>query len=175
MNTKTEQPLKIAVLTLSDSRTLAEDKSGNALVERLQEAGHELVDRDLVPDDIYEMRAVVSKWIADKNVQVILTTGGTGVTGRDSTPEAITPLLDKRIEGFSELFRAISYEEIGASTIHSRTVAGMANGTLIFCLPGSTGACRTAWDKILQPQLDITTKPCNFATMFPRFMEGMEL
>ena len=175
MNSKTEQPLKIAVLTLSDSRTLEEDKSGNTLVECLQQAGHELAYRDLVPDDVYKMRAVVSKWVADENVQVILTTGGTGVTGRDSTPEAITPLLDKQIEGFGELFRAVSFEDIGTSCLQSRTVAGMANGTLIFCLPGSTGACRTAWDNILQPQLDITTKPCNFAAMFPRFLEGMEL
>lgn len=174
MNSKTEQPLKIAVLTLSDSRTLAEDESGNFLAESLQQAGHELVDRDLVPDDVFKMRAVVSKWIADKNVQVILTTGGTGVTGHDTTPEGITPLLDKQIEGFGELFRAISYEEIGSSTLQSRSFAGMANGKLIFCLPGSPGACRTAWDKILQPQLDISTKPCNFAAMFPRFLEGME-
>ncbi|MBU0498810.1 MAG: molybdenum cofactor biosynthesis protein B [Gammaproteobacteria bacterium] len=174
MSTKTEQPLKIAVLTLSDSRSLAQDKSGDALVELLQEAGHELVDRDLIPDDIYRMRALVSRWIADPGVQVILTTGGTGVTGRDSTPEAIAPLLDKQIEGFGELFRAISFTEIGPSTLQSRTIAGMANGKLIFCLPGSTGACRTAWNKILRPQLDISTHPCNFAAMFPRFLEGRE-
>jgi molybdenum cofactor biosynthesis protein B len=168
----TELPLNIAVLTLSDSRTLAEDKSGNALAEALQAAGHRLAERDLVPDDVYQMRALVSKWIADPEVQVILTTGGTGVTGRDSTPEAIAPLLDKQIEGFGELFRQISFDEIGPSTLQSRTLAGMANATLIFCLPGSTGACRTAWNKILQPQLDIATKPCNFATLFPRFREG---
>lgn len=168
----TEFPLNIAVLTLSDSRTLAEDKSGNLLVDGLQQAGHRLAERELVPDDIYQMRAVVSRWIADDQVQVILTTGGTGVTGRDSTPEAIAPLLDKQIEGFGELFRLISFDEIGPSTLQSRTLAGMANGTLIFCLPGSSGACRTAWDKILRPQLDIATQPCNFAALFPRFKEG---
>ena len=174
MTTKTEQPLNIAVLTLSDSRTLAEDKSGDTLVERLQAAGHKLVDRDIIPDDVYKMRAVVSKWFADESVQVILTTGGTGVTGRDSTPEAIAPLLDKQIEGFGELFRTISFEEIGPSTLQSRTLAGMANGKLIFCLPGSTGACRTAWDKILELQLNISTRPRNFAAMFPRFLEGQD-
>lgn len=172
MADKTEFPLKIAVLTLSDSRTPAEDKSGNFLADALQQAGHELIDRDLAPDDVYQMRAVVSRWIADDTVQVILTTGGTGVTGRDSTPEAIAPLLDKEIEGFGELFRLVSFDEIGPSTLQSRTLSGMANGTLIFCLPGSTGACRTGWDKILRLQLDISTKPCNFAAMFPRFKEG---
>ncbi|MBF0220289.1 MAG: molybdenum cofactor biosynthesis protein B [Gammaproteobacteria bacterium] len=169
----TTDALKIAVLTLSDSRTLEQDRSGSYLCESLQEAGHQLADRRLIPDDIYQMRAVVSQWIADPQVQVILTTGGTGVTGRDSTPEAIMPLLDKQIEGFGELFRLISYEELGSSALHSRALAGQANATLIFCIPGSTGACRTAWTKILQPQLDITTKPCNFATMLPRFKEGL--
>jgi molybdenum cofactor biosynthesis protein B len=172
MTEKTDFPLNIAVLTLSDSRSLAEDKSGNYLAEAVQQAGHHLADRDLVADDIYLMRARVSNWIAAADVQVILTTGGTGVTGRDSTPEAITPLLDKRIEGFGELFRQISLAEIGPSTLQSRTLAGMANATLIFCLPGSTGACRTGWERILRPQLDIRTKPCNFASMFPRFNEG---
>jgi molybdenum cofactor biosynthesis protein B len=170
----TQFPLNIAVLTLSDSRSLAEDKSGAYLAEALQAAGHVLIERDLVPDDVYQMRAVISRWIADGRIQVILTTGGTGVTGRDSTPEAIAPLLDKQIEGFGELFRQISFAEIGPSTLQSRTLAGMANATLIFCLPGSTGACRTAWGQILQPQLDIATQPCNFASMFPRFREGQQ-
>lgn len=172
MTDQTQMPLSIAVLTLSDSRTLADDKSGNTLVERLEAAGHKLSDREIISDDIYLMRALVSRWIADDQIQVILTTGGTGVTGRDSTPEAITPLLDKQIEGFGELFRSLSFDEIGPSTLQSRAFAGLANATLIFCLPGSTGACRTAWDKILQPQLDIETKPCNFAMLFPRMKES---
>jgi molybdenum cofactor biosynthesis protein B len=165
-------PLHIAVLTLSDSRTLAEDKSGAYLAKALESVGHHLAARELIPDDLYQMRALVSCWIADPQIQVILTTGGTGVTGRDSTPEAITPLLDKEIEGFGELFRQLSFAEIGPSTLQSRTLAGQANGTLIFCLPGSTGACRTGWEKILAPQLDADTKPCNFVTLFPRMQEG---
>lgn len=155
-------PLKIAVLTLSDTRTLAEDKSGDALVEMLQQAGHQLAARQLIPDDVYQMRAVVSQWIADPAIQVILTTGGTGFTGRDSTPEALRPLLDTEIEGFGELFRQVSYEEIGSSTVQSRCLAGLANRTAIFCLPGSTGACKTGWNKILQQQLDARHRPCNF-------------
>jgi molybdenum cofactor biosynthesis protein B len=165
-------PLKIAVLTISDSRTTADDKSGDYLCEALSRAGHQLAARSLVKDDVYQMRAVFSNWIADPAVEVVLSTGGTGVTGRDSTPEAIAPLFDKRIEGFGELFRQLSYEEVGASTIQSRCLAGMANGTLIFCLPGSSGACRTAWTRILEPQLDRRTKPCNFALLVPRFKEG---
>lgn len=168
----TDFPLNFAVLTLSDSRSLAQDKSGAYLAEALQAAGHVLLERELCRDDVYQMRALVSRWIADERIQVILTTGGTGVTGRDSTPEAIAPLLDKQIEGFGELFRQISFAEIGPSTLQSRTLAGMANATLIFCLPGSSGACRTAWTQILQPQLDLATKPCNFASLFPRFREG---
>jgi len=165
------QPLNIALLTISDTRTEADDKSGGLLAERIVKAGHNLVDRRIVRDDIYQMRAIFSHWIADGGVEVIVSTGGTGVTGRDSTPEAITPLLDKQIEGFGELFRHISYAEIGPSTIQSRAIAGMANNTLIFCLPGSSGACRTAWDQILLSQLDRRTKPCNFAVLAPRFAE----
>lgn len=164
-------PLNIAVLTISDSRTKADDKSGALLKEQASGAGHKVVAREIVPDDVYQMRAIFSRWIADPGVQVILTTGGTGITGRDSTPEAIAPLLDKQIEGFGELFRSLSFEEIGASTVQSRAIAGLANGTFIFCLPGSSGACRTAWDKILQPQLDHRTRPCNFAQLIPRLLE----
>ena len=164
-------PLKIAVLTISDSRTDATDKSGDYLKQAIQDAGHVFVDKKIVPDDIYRMRAAFSAWIADPEVEVIISTGGTGVTGRDSTPEAVAPLLDKEVEGFGELYRQISFEEIGASTLQSRTVAGLANGTFVFCVPGSTGACRTAWTKILQPQLDIRTRPCNFAVLIPRLME----
>ena len=155
-------PLKIAVLTVSDTRSLDEDTSGQLLVDRLTEAGHTLADLALIPDDIYQLRAEVSRWIADPKVQVILTTGGTGFTDRDSTPEALTPLFDKQVEGFGELFRHISYQEIGTSTLQSRAVAGLSNRTLVFCMPGSTNACRTAWDKILGEQLDARTKPCNF-------------
>jgi molybdenum cofactor biosynthesis protein B len=164
-------PLNIAVLTVSDSRTEADDKSGALLRDMVEDGGHKMVDKEIVPDDLYQIRAVFSLWIADPGVQVVLTTGGTGVTGRDSTPEAIAPLLDKQIEGFGELFRALSFDEIGPSTIQSRAVAGLANGTFIFCLPGSSGACRTAWDKILKPQLDHRTRPCNFAQLIPRLLE----
>ncbi|MBF0470874.1 MAG: molybdenum cofactor biosynthesis protein B [Gammaproteobacteria bacterium] len=169
----TEKPLKIAVLTLSDSRNLEEDRSGSYLCDALVQAGHHLAERQLVKDDVYQMRAVLSRWIAAKEVEVILTTGGTGITGRDSTPEAVAPLLDKTIEGFGEMMRQLSSAEIGSSALHSRTLAGLANATLIFCLPGSTGACRTAWENILQPQLDSATRPCNFATMLPRYREGL--
>ncbi|KEA64505.1 Molybdenum cofactor biosynthesis protein MoaB [Marinobacterium lacunae] len=155
-------PLDIAVLTVSDTRTAENDTSGDLLVERLQSAGHRLADRALVADDIYRLRARVSQWIADPEVQVVLLTGGTGFSHRDSTPEAIGPLLDKEVEGFGELFRHISWEEIGSSTIQSRAIAGLANGTLIFCLPGSTGACRTGWDKVISEQLDSRHRPCNF-------------
>ncbi|HEC15903.1 MAG TPA: molybdenum cofactor biosynthesis protein B [Sedimenticola sp.] len=159
-------PLNIAVLTISDSRTEETDKSGLILKERALEAGHKVVDKAIVPDDVYQMRAIFSRWIADPAVHVVISTGGTGITGRDSTPEAVGPLLEKHIEGFGELFRAISLEEIGASAIQSRAIAGLTNQTLIFCLPGSSGACRTGWDKILKGQLDHRTRPCNFAQMF---------
>ena len=164
-------PLNIAVLTVSDSRTEDTDKSGNLLKESLLDAGHRLAEKCIVPDDVYKMRALFSRWIADPDVQVIIATGGTGITGRDSTPEAVAPLFDKAIEGFGELFRRTSFDEIGASTVQSRALAGLANGTLIFCLPGSTGACRTAWTGILKAQLDHRTRPCNFAQLFPRLLE----
>ncbi|RLJ17672.1 molybdenum cofactor biosynthesis protein B [bacterium endosymbiont of Escarpia laminata] len=164
-------PLNIAVLTVSDSRTEETDKSGDTLRDRAVEAGHNVVEKVIVPDDVYQMRAIVSRWIADPDVHIIISTGGTGITGRDSTPEALMPLFDKSIKGFGELFRTISLEEIGASAIQSRAISGLANGTLIFCLPGSTGACRTGWDKILLAQLDHRTRPCNFAQMFPRLLE----
>jgi len=164
-------PLNVAILTISDTRTEENDTSGKTLVERLTNAGHHRADKTIVPDNTYQIRAVVSNWIANPDIQVIITTGGTGVTGRDGTPEAIQPLLDKQLEGFGEVFRAISYEEIGTSTIHSRAIAGVANGTYIFCVPGSSGACKTGWDKIIQPQIDNRTRPCNFAEMMPRLQE----
>ncbi|MDJ0682356.1 MAG: molybdenum cofactor biosynthesis protein B [Xenococcaceae cyanobacterium MO_167.B52] len=162
--------LKIAVMTVSDTRTEDNDKSGKILVDNLKSAGHYLAEKTIVPDDIYQIRAVISQWIADESVQVILTTGGTGVTGRDGTPEAIKPLLDKEIEGFGEIFRMISYQEIKTSTIQSRCLAGVANGTYIFCLPGSSGACQTGWD-IIKDQLDSRNRPCNLAQLIPRLTE----
>lgn len=156
------QPLNIAVLTISDTRTLETDKSGDYLHNALSQEGHVLEDRALVKDDIYQQRAIVSQWIANKNIQVIIITGGTGFTHRDSTPEAISVLFDKEVPGFGELFRHISYQEIGTSTIQSRAIAGFANDTVIFCLPGSTGACKTAWEKIISSQLNADFKPCNF-------------
>ncbi len=155
-------PLNIAVLTVSDTRNLDSDTSGAWLADALREEGHQLAERVLIPDDIYRIRARVSAWVADPQVQVVLITGGTGFTDRDSTPEAVAPLLDKEVEGFGELFRYHSLAEIGTSTIQSRALAGLANHTLIACLPGSTGACRTGWQKILQPQLDARQGPCNF-------------
>ena len=163
--------LRIAVLTISDTRTLADDRSGDTLVARLQAAGHSLAARSLVPDNIYRIRALVSSWIADDSTQVILTTGGTGVTGRDGTPEAIAPLLDKTLEGFGELFRSVSFAKIGASALQSRCLAGVANGKYLFCLPGSVDACETGWDHLLQSQLDASTKPCNFASLLNRLKE----
>ncbi|MBZ9556688.1 MULTISPECIES: molybdenum cofactor biosynthesis protein B [unclassified Modicisalibacter] len=158
-------PLNIAVLTISDTRTEDTDRSGQALVECLSEAGHQLAEKRIVVDDVYRIRAVVAEWIADARVQVVLTTGGTGFTGRDSTPEAVGVLLDKTIEGFGELFRHLSWQEIGSSTIQSRCLGGLANATVVFCLPGSTGACRTAWDGILREQLDSCHRPCNYANL----------
>ncbi|MEG3768592.1 molybdenum cofactor biosynthesis protein B [Alteromonas sp. 14N.309.X.WAT.G.H12] len=154
--------LNIAILTLSDTRTLDNDTSGDYLVEAARSSGHQVVARELIKDDIYLQRAVVSQWIADKQIQVILVTGGTGFTHRDSTPEALSVLFDKTVDGFGELFRYLSFQEIGTATIQSRALAGFANSTAIFCLPGSTGACRTAWEGIIQSQLDSTFKPCNF-------------
>ncbi|MBN6151393.1 molybdenum cofactor biosynthesis protein B [Xanthomonas sp. AmX2] len=163
--------LNLCVLTVSDTRSLAEDSSGDYLVSALGEAGHRLYARELLPDDRYRMRAVVSAWIADPQADGILVTGGTGFTGRDSTPEALLPLLDKQMPGFGELFRAISFEEIGTSSLQSRAFAGLANATFLFCLPGSTSACRTAWEKIVAAQLDARTRPCNLATLRPRLKE----
>lgn len=163
--------LNIAVLTVSDTRTEADDTSGNLLVDRLGATGHRLAEKCIVRDDIYRIRAVISRWITDETINVVLTTGGTGVTGRDGTPEAIQVLLDKEIEGFGELFRMLSWEEIGTSTIQSRCLAGVANGTYIFCLPGSSGACRTAWDRIIEAQLDYRQRPCNLVELMPRLRE----
>ena len=154
--------LKVAVLTVSDTRTQEADASGAFLEEALRDAGHDIADRQIVIDDVYQLRAIVSQWIADPEVEVILTTGGTGFSGRDSTPEALAPLFDKTIDGFGEVFRALSLTEIGSSTVQSRALAGLANGTVIFCMPGSTGACRTAWEGVLRDQLDSEHKPCNF-------------
>ena len=169
--TRSFQPLPIAVLTVSDTRDASTDRSGDLLVERLSGAGHRLVDRALLPDDVYQLRARVSAWIADEAVRVVISTGGTGITGRDTTPEALRPLFDTELDGFGELFRQLSYAEIGTSALQSRAVAGIANGTLLFCLPGSTGACRTGWDGILGPQLDQRTRPCNFVSLIPRMRE----
>jgi molybdenum cofactor biosynthesis protein B len=154
--------LKVAVLTVSDTRTQETDTSGAFLEEALRDAGHDIADRQIVIDDVYQLRAIVSQWIADPSVEVILTTGGTGFSGRDSTPEALAPLFDKAIDGFGEVFRALSLTEIGSSTVQSRALAGLANGTVVFCMPGSTGACRTAWKGVLRDQLDSEHKPCNF-------------
>ena len=154
--------LNVAVLTVSDTRTQETDTSGAFLEEALVAAGHTVADRQIVIDDVYQLRAIVSQWIANPKVEVVLTTGGTGFSGRDSTPEALSPLFDKAIDGFGEVFRALSLEEIGSSTVQSRALAGMANGTVIFCMPGSTGACRTAWEGVLKDQLDSEHQPCNF-------------
>lgn len=165
------KPLGIAVLTVSDSRDESTDKSGRLLAERLQQAGHVLHDKQIVPDDIYRIRAVVSQWCVSDAIQVILITGGTGVTGRDSTPEAVSALFDKRIDGFGEMFRQISYDQIKTSTLQSRAVAGVANGHYIFSLPGSSGACATAWDELISAQLDYRTRPCNLVELMPRLLE----
>lgn len=155
-------PLRVAVLTVSDTRSAENDTSGQYLQESLLAAGHVLADRRIVKDDVYQLRAVISQWIADDTIHAVLVTGGTGFSGRDSTPEALAPLFDKHIEGFGEVFRALSLQEIGSSTLQSRAFAGLANRTVIFCMPGSTGACRTAWEGILRHQLDSTHRPCNF-------------
>jgi len=164
-------PLNIAVLTVSDSRDEASDKSGPLLIDYLTGAGHGCAEKAIVPDDKYRIREVVSRWIVDEDIQVVLTTGGTGVTGRDGTPEAVEPLLDKVIEGFGETFRSLSYQIIGTSTLQSRAVAGVANGTYIFCLPGSSGACKDAWTKLIETQLDYRTRPCNLVELMPRLRE----
>lgn len=165
-------PLNVAVLTVSDSRTLEEDTSGQYLVDSLQEAGHNLADRQLITDDIYKIRAVISDWIADPEVHAVITTGGTGFYIRDSMPEAVSVLFDKEVDGFGEMFRLISKDEIGMSTIQSRAIAGMANNTVIFCLPGSSGACRTGWTQIIKEQLDSRTGPCNFVPHLMRINPG---
>ena len=164
-------PLNIAVLTVSDTRTEENDTSGKILVDKLTAAGHHAADKAIVPDDIYAIRARISAWIADPDIQAVVTTGGTGVTGRDGTPEAVEVLLDKRIEGFGEIFRMLSYDEIQTSTVQSRALAGVANGTYLFCVPGSSGACRTAWDKLIEKQLDYRTRPCNLVELMPRLTE----
>ncbi len=164
-------PLSLCVLTVSDTRTEANDTSGDYLAQALTAEGHRLHARAISPDDRYRLRAIVSQWIADPAVDGILVTGGTGFTGRDSTPEALRPLLDKEMPGFGEMFRAISVDEIGTSSLQSRAFAGLANGTFLFALPGSTSACRTAWERILRAQLDARTRPCNLATLRPRLKE----
>nr|VFJ46761.1 MAG: molybdenum cofactor biosynthesis protein B [Candidatus Kentron sp. DK] len=161
-------PVRIAVLTVSDSRTKETDTSGQTLVDRLTEKGHLLADRRIVKDNVYQIRAILSQWIADPEVQAIITTGGTGLTSRDGTPEAVLPLLDKEIAGFGELFRAVSFQEIRTAALQSRALAGTANGTYLFCLPGSTGACRTGWDHLIEAQLDYRTQPCNFVELMPQ-------
>ena len=164
-------PLTLCVLTVSDTRTAENDTSGDYLVDALTTSGHRLHQRGLVKDDVYRMRAIVSQWIAEDQVHGILVSGGTGFTGRDSTPEAIEPLLDKLMPGFGEMFRAVSIDEIGTSSLQSRAFAGLANQTFIFCLPGSTSACRTAWQKIIHSQLDARTRPCNLTGLRPRLGE----
>ena len=164
-------PLRMAVITISDSRTPDNDGSGDYLAAAIENEGHRLALRRIVRDDRYALRAEVSALIADPDVDVVLTTGSTGLTGRDVAPEALEPLFDKAIEGFGELFRAASVADIGAATIQSRAFAGVANGTIVFCMPGSPGACRTAWEEVIRPQLDSRTRPCNLATLMPRFLE----
>jgi len=166
-------PLKIAVLTVSDTRSLDEDKSGATLAERIAKAGHSVAARAIVTDDVEKIRAQVKAWIADDSVDVIISTGGTGFTGRDVTPEAVEPLFEKRMDGFSTAFHMVSHAKIGSSTIQSRATAGVAGSTFIFCLPGSPGACRDAWDEILVHQLDYRFRPCNFVELMPRLDENM--
>ncbi len=166
-------PLNIAVLTISDTRSLADDKSCTTLADRLTAAGHKLAAREIVTDDVEAIRGVIRKWIADDGVDVVITTGGTGFTGRDVTPEAVEPLFEKRMDGFSIAFHMLSHAKIGASTIQSRATAGVAGATFIFCLPGSPGACRDGWDGILAAQLDYRTKPCNFVEIMPRLDEHL--
>lgn len=167
-------PLKIAVLTVSDTRALADDKSGATLAERIEKAGHAIAARAIVTDDVEKIRAQVKKWIADPAIDVILTTGGTGFTGRDVTPEAIEPLFEKRMEGFATMFLLVSERKIGTSAIQTRATAGVAGATYIFCLPGSPGACRDAWDEILVHQLDYRYRPCNFIEIMPRLDEHLK-
>jgi molybdopterin adenylyltransferase len=167
-------PVRFAVLTVSDSRSLAEDRSGSTLAERIEAAGHILAQRDIVPDDLRQIRSRVRRWIADSKVDVVITTGGTGFTGRDVTPDALEPLFDKRMDGFSAVFHSISYAKIGTSTVQSRATAGLAGTTFIFVLPGSPGACRDAWDGILARQFDYRQPPCNFVEIMPRLDEHLK-
>jgi molybdenum cofactor biosynthesis protein B len=171
--TKQFIPLRIAVLTVSDTRKLADDKSGTTLVERIEKAGHILADRKIVTDDVRKIRAQVKKWIADKNIDVVISTGGTGFTGRDVTPEAVEPLFEKKMDGLSTLFLMVSHGKIGTSSIQTRATAGVAKATYIFCLPGSPGACKDAWDDILVHQLDYRYRPCNFVEILPRLDEHL--
>ena len=165
------KPLNISVLTVSDTRTEKDDKSGDLLVNRLSEEGHNLSEKKICRDNQYEIRAIISKWISEEDINAVLTTGGTGVTGRDGTPEAITPLLDKVLDGFGEMFRLLSYGDIGTSTLQSRALAGVANATYVFILPGSSGACALGWDKLIKLQLDYRTRPCNLVELIPRLTE----
>lgn len=170
----TESPfiaLSVAILTVSDTRTEQNDASGAVLLDRVIQANHQVYEKKIVLDNIYQIRAAISQWIADDAVNAIITTGGTGVTGRDGTPEAVAPLLDKQLDGFGEVFRMLSYQDIKTSTIQSRALAGVANATYIFCLPGSSSACRTAWDSLIQAQLDFRTRPCNLVQLMPRLLE----
>ncbi|MEX2643410.1 MAG: molybdenum cofactor biosynthesis protein B [Acetobacterales bacterium] len=167
-------PVRFAVLTVSDTRDIAGDRSGATLAERIEGAGHVLAARDIVTDDIRKIRAIVKRWIAQPDIDVVITTGGTGFTGRDVTPEAVEPLLDKRMDGFSVVFHMISYGKIGTSTIQSRALAGLARETFVFCLPGSPGACRDAWDGILANQFDLRHPPCNFVEIMPRLDEHLK-
>jgi molybdenum cofactor biosynthesis protein B len=166
--------LAIALLTVSDTRTAVDDASGDALQQRLEAAGHRLHERWIVPDDRYRIRAAISHWIADPAVPVVISSGGTGLAGRDGTPEAVAPLLDKTIDGFGELFRVLSFETIGTSSLQSRCLAGVANGTLIFVLPGSLDAVQTAWDRLIRAQLDVSTRPCNLVQLLPRLQEPVD-
>ncbi|MEC9412777.1 MAG: molybdenum cofactor biosynthesis protein B [Pseudomonadota bacterium] len=164
-------PVNIAILTISDTRTKDNDASGDVLQDKATADGHSVNHRNIVADDTYRIRAVISQWLINDDIDVIITTGGTGLTGRDGTPEAVKVLFDKEIEGFGELFRARSYDVIKTSTVQSRAIAGLANGKFIFCLPGSKGACITGWDEILHDQLNATHKPCNFIDLIPRLLE----
>lgn len=167
-------PVSMSVLTVSDTRTEEQDKSGKLIVSRARDCGHAIIEKAICQDDIYQIRSVISNWIVNPKIQVIITTGGTGVTGRDGTPEAVAPLLDKTIVGFGEMFRMISYDEIGTSSLQSRAIAGVTNGTYLFCLPGSSGACATAWDKLIAKQLDYRTRPCNLVELMPRLLEHLQ-
>jgi molybdenum cofactor biosynthesis protein B len=171
--TKKFVPLRVAVLTVSDTRDMADDKSGQTLVDRIEKAGHVLADRKIVKDEVEAIRAQVKAWIADKGIDVVISTGGTGFTGRDVTPEAIEPLFEKKMDGFATLFLMVSYQKIGTSAIQTRATAGVANATYVFCLPGSPGACKDAWDQILVHQLDYRYRPCNFVEILPRLDEHL--